>query len=431
MKKLIFQILFLNIFSFSFQTIETIFLISHEIKGIYVTLNGNDIKLSDGGQKSELTSLIYLDAVPGDLIKLIVDNENGGQAHCQGCFLINNECFCYNFDPGPNFPFDPTILVNRSFTFPTKICYLEVKVLEEWDVNRDYVYQQIIPLPAHLIECKNSLITYLNGEIYDLTLLDYIEPGFDTKYLEVSINENFEYFKLNNNQLQSNNRFQVNSNLEFSSSITEKIIVKFINYGILSDDKECILNIRVCHIRCSNCNDLDANDNNHQCSECKPGYFFIENTNNCMTKQEMIGTKYYFDETSQKFKKCFEDCLTCSIGGDSNDMKCDTCGTPKQYYAEPHNCIDDITHYYKDEENNIYKECYPTCYSCNAKSTESEHNCKICEDNYHFIYNVKGKCITAEESPSNTYLDPNDNTYKLNYERCSSCHTLIIIVLNA
>ena len=424
MKKLIILILSLNIFLFSSQTVQSRFLANYELKGIYVTLNGIDKKLYDGGQKDALTPLIDLDAAPGDLIKLIVDNANGGWAHGHGCFLINNECFCYTFAETTGHPYSPTIKETIFMDFLSKSCEIEIKILEEEiETTYNYIYQQIIPLPAYLIQCKNSLITYLNGGVYNLRLLDYIVPGFDTKYLEVTINENYKYFKLNNNQLQSNNRFQVNSNLEFSSSVSKKIIVKFINYGILSDNQECILNIRVCYIGCSNCNDLDANDNNHQCTQCKPGYFFIENTNNCMTKQEMIGTKYYFDETSQKFKKCFEDCLTCSIGGDSNDMKCDTCGFPKQYYAEPHNCIDDITHYYKDEVNNIYKKCYRTCYSCNAKSLESEHNCTRCEDNYHFIYNVKGKCITEDESPSNTYLDPSDNTYKLLSERCSSCDT--------
>ena len=64
------------------------------------------------------------------------------------------------------------------------------------------------------------------------------------------------------------------------------------------------------------------------------------NTLNCWTKNEMYEKGYYFDEKEKNFKKCYADCKTCSTGGNSQDMKCDSCSDePKKYLTEPHNCI--------------------------------------------------------------------------------------------
>lgn len=37
---------------------------------------------------------------------------------------------------------------------------------------------------------------------------------------------------------------------------------------------------------------------------------------------------------------------TCLEGGNEIDMKYNSYGLPKEFYSEPHNCIDDITRYY-------------------------------------------------------------------------------------
>ncbi len=48
-------------------------------------------------------------------------------------------------------------------------------------------------------------------------------------------------------------------------------------------------------------------------------------------------------------------------------------------------CLNDITHFYLDETNHIYKECYKNCKSCNGQSDEANNNCNLCIDNYMFI----------------------------------------------
>ena len=81
------------------------------------------------------------------------------------------------------------------------------------------------------------------------------------------------------------------------------------------------------------------------------------------------------------------------------------------------------TNYYFDEEEKIFKRCYNSCATCNAKSFDYEHNCTVCANKYHYIYNEisKKKCIHEDEKPINTYLDKETNAYELCYERCHKC----------
>jgi hypothetical protein len=241
------------------------------------------------------------------------------------------------------------------------------------------------------------------------------------KNLKINVIQSYDYFTLNNNKLTESIKFRISEEVIFYSKYKTKINVKFKNYGIfLGGTKECDFNIRVCYDSCKDCYDLDSDESNHQCKSCKDGYYLVENTNNCKTIEEMEGTNYYLDENKKRFLKCYDDCLTCFGGGDINDMKCKSCVNNK-YLIEPGDCIEDITNYYYSEEDKIYKKCYHTCYSCNKGGDKNNNNCQKCNENYHLIYNEEGKCISPDEKPTNTYFDNESNTYKKCYESCSTC----------
>ena len=273
---------------------------------------------------------------------------------------------------------------------------------------------------------ENNDIFVRNNKEYVLNFSDYIKYPFNLTNLKISIEENYKYFSLNKTKLNNDTKFKITSNLTFfhNEQVNNKIKIKFKNYGVISEEtKTCELGIRVCYDSCSECLDEDSDNDNHQCTKCKDNYFFIEDTNNCMTKNQMKNTSYYFDKYDKKFKKCYSDCLHCKGKGDLNDMKCIDCNPPK-YYAEPNNCIDNITNYYYSEENKKYKKCYKTCESCNENSNEKAHNCKKCNDDYHFIYNEDGKCISSDEKPTNTFLDITTNTYQKCNDSCYTCDSL-------
>ena len=244
------------------------------------------------------------------------------------------------------------------------------------------------------------------------------------KNLKISIDEeNYKYFTLNKTELSPGKNFSIESNLTFLHKEHTKIKVKFTSYSIVEEGiKACKLNIRVCYDSCLDCYDKDADNDNHQCKKCKNDYFFIEGTRNCMTKKQIenIGG-YYFDENDKKFKKCYIDCFHCTEKGDENDMKCLDCKAPKEYYAEPNNCIEDYENYYYSDEKRKWIKCYETCEGCNATSNEITHNCKECNKDYYFVYNEPGKCISYDEKPLNTYFDTETERFEKCNERCQTC----------
>ena len=421
---LIFINLSFNSFFLSTEAIKAGFFCDNFLREVYLIDESHSQKvIAKGWEGSWKAPYIFenLEAAPGDLIKFKCYNFDGWTFGA-GCFLINNNCRCYMFENDIKEFSDKIVPYYGTVNFNNKQCNMNIYYLKEFNVKKDYYYQHYIPLDVDGIECKNNYVLSIPyGIKYSLRISDFIEANFDLKNLKISIIQNYEYFTLNNNKITKNNKFRILENLVFHSEKKEKILIKFKNYGILLDNtKICELNIRVCYERCLDCYDADSNNLNHQCKKCNEGYYFVENTNNCMTIEEMKGTNYYFDKEKNMFIKCYNDCLTCFDKGDDKDMKCSTCENNK-YFAEPNNCIEDITNYYYSEENKKYKKCFKTCFSCFGEGNENEHNCKICNNPYHFIYYKKGKCITEEEKPKNTYLNKKTNTYELCYQKCSIC----------
>lgn len=417
-------VLTLNLLCFSHQTMEAYFFCDNYLKEIYsIDEDTQTQKLIANGWDGDWQDPYHfenLDAAPGEFIKFRCHNTDA-VSYGAGCFLINNICRCYQFDNEITKFTDTAYL--RTVTFKNnKKCSISIYHLGEISVGKDYYYTHYIPLDVNGITCKNNyVISVPNNVEVPLKLSDYIDANFDVKNLKINVIQSYDYFTLNNNKLTESIKFKIIEDVIFYSKYKTKINVKFKNYGVfLGGTKECDFNIRVCYDSCQDCYDLDSDDSNHQCKSCKDGYYFIENTNNCKTIEEMERTNYYLDENKKMFLKCYDGCLTCFGGGDINDMKCKSCANNK-YLIEPGDCVEDITNYYYSEEDKIYKKCYHTCYSCNKGGDKNNNNCQKCNENYHFIYNEEGKCISSDEKPTNTYLDIETNTYKKCYERCSTC----------
>ena len=129
----------------------------------------------------------------------------------------------------------------------------------------------------------------------------------------------------------------------------------------------------------------------------------------------MEGTNYYFD--ANVFKKCYTDCATCSTGGNANDMKCNTCAGSKPYFAEPHNCIADITHYYHDSTQKIYKKFYTDCNTCFAGGNVNDMKCKSCSGSKPYLAEPNN-CIA---DITHYYYDSTQKIYKKCYSDCNTC----------
>ena len=109
-------------------------------------------------------------------------------------------------------------------------------------------------------------------------------------------------------------------------------------------------------------------------------------------------------------------------------FSCKTCNNEKGYYQKSDdgrndgfvNCYNNLTGYYLDSENKIYKPCYISCKNCIGTGTEEDNQCtdckegyevkrdfeddnncyEICEFKYYYDFNRKYKCTENYDCPS-------------------------------
>ena len=416
MKMIHIILLFAISLKISIQIVQARFFCDNYLREIYLvneTTQSQTIIKTETIEKEDIYlpySYDDLAADPGALIKFKCYN-SGGPSFGAGCFLINNKCRCYMFNIDGK-----EINYGDSFTYNVKFNNIECSDRVYWIYTNDlgdYYYYHYIPLDVDEIICTNKVITVPKNTNYIIKFSDFIETSFNVTNLKISVIENYKYFTLNNNSLSKDKKFNVSNELIFFHNESTKINIKFKNYGVvLGKDKICELNLRVCYDKCTECHDIDLCESIHKCLKCKDGAFFIENTNDCVTKEQMKESNYYFDNDKKIFRKCYNECKTCFNEGDKNDMKCLTCDLDK-FFAEPNNCINKISNYYYSEEEKKYKKCYANCNECYENSSEINHNCKNCREGYHFIYNDEGKCVSPLEIDDSLFLDINNNTYKL------------------
>ena len=325
---------------------------------------------------------IDLDVDPGALIKFSCRND-ASETLGGGCFLINNKCHCYDFKNTERYGYNISIPLrqfhidfNNGITCEHTAAFLADKR------ERIYEYYHNVPLDIDEIKCNPKTIFAPINIKRSLKFSDFIESSFNVTNLKISVNKNYQIFTLNNRQLSTNTIFNILSEIEYFSNQSSLIDIQFINYGIVLDNtKTCELSIRFCYDSCLECDKIEPNERSHQCLKCKDDFYFIENTNNCMTIKEMENSSYYLDRKEKIFRHCPRECSTC----------------------------------------------------------DNETFCSNCSEGYHFIYNEIGKCIREPKAKDLLYLDTKTNTYmkcpegteKVENNECikSSNSTIIILLL--
>jgi hypothetical protein len=195
-----------------------------------------------------------------------------------------------------------------------------------------------------------------------------------------------------------------------------------------------------CFPRCASCS-KGGNDTNNNCDSCKLDdenntylYWVVDNPGQCITSGEAPANMYLNTENNT-YLYCYERCGSCTELGDENDHKCTSCAVDEitgkflYHFTEDNqtNCIPDSEqppNTYLDPEDNTYKKCYERCESCSAKGDASNMNCDKCKEDgtvYYLIDNKPGQCVTKEDAPSNTYFDESKQIYVSCYDTCASC----------
>jgi len=184
-----------------------------------------------------------------------------------------------------------------------------------------------------------------------------------------------------------------------------------------------------------------------------------DNTNNCNFKEGNV-TDFFFDECSHQFLANFEDkyqkyeknqfCQVKNIECDNNNYFLDTDDNITQYLCRKKDKPKEK--FYFDEQTNTFKKCYRSCLKCN-KPEIPNHNCIKCDTNsgfYPFNFGVysndsqcyhkdepiekyffdgegfrkcRNECLTCNEVPNDTELGENDDTNEAKDTKCIKCNT--------
>ena len=177
-----------------------------------------------------------------------------------------------------------------------------------------------------------------------------------------------------------------------------------------------------CYNSCKSCN-KGGGETNHNCIECKSEFYFLddpEKNGNCYKEPE----GYYLDTENKIYRKCYNTCKSCDEGGSELNQNCNECISGLYFIDEPENdgnCYKDPEGYYLDTGNNIYKKCYNTCKSCNVGGTETNHNCAECIPGYYFLDEAENN-NNCYKDPEGYYFDTDNDIYKKCYNTCKKCN---------
>ena len=186
--------------------------------------------------------------------------------------------------------------------------------------------------------------------------------------------------------------------------------------------------IKKCNGRCLSCNRTGTSSHSN-CIECKNETYHFDpiKLDHCIQEHELPSTRYYVDINDNKYKICYERCLTCS---GPNETECTSCLNSMGYYFKEDDTIpfcystnEIIEGYYLDLVNNLIKKCNSRCLSCNQGGTNSNSKCIKCNNEYHFDPTKSNHCIQENELPTvSYYLDVTTDKYKHCHQACYTCY---------
>ena len=323
-------LILLNYLGLSFQKVPTFIFCDDHLEKIYEydknTSSYKTLPYIDKGNLCYDPDYLDLDVEPGAFIKFHCLN-TGGPTLGGACFLINYQCRCYDFDINGKSINDEKDPYPYSVRFNTGlVCSHKAKYLQQ-EEEGIHVYYHNVPLDVNQITCKPKNITAPTNIEGSLNFSEFIVSSFNIKNLNIGVINNYKYFTFNSLPISEYDQFNIYSELKYFSNQTLQINITFRNYGVvLKNNKDCNFNIRFCYDSCLECYDIEPNKTSQQCSKCKDNYYFIENTNNCTTKDQMRNTSYYFDNNKNIFRLCYDSCLNChDIEPNETSQQCSKC----------------------------------------------------------------------------------------------------------
>ena len=198
------------------------------------------------------------------------------------------------------------------------------------------------------------------------------------------------------------------------------------SYYVLNNEENTGV-IKTCDESCATCNEgknILASDTN--CITCVEGYFKTEDSKTNCLLENLIPENYLKNNSDNIYYKCYPSCKKCGdfYNSQENDMNCIECATNFYFVYDTNNCyemnfVDENSYFFSNEDNKFHK-CYFSCSKCSQINLdENNHNCDECLSSFHFEYNTKN-CYNNSILERGYYLD-DDSTYKKCYKNCKTC----------
>lgn len=155
-----------------------------------------------------------------------------------------------------------------------------------------------------------------------------------------------------------------------------------------------------------------------QCSTTEYTLINLDGTTDCFENLSELPSDIYFI-SEKTYKKCHKSCQKCYGDANTNspDTNCITCKSNyykvERYLTYCKNKEEDklyLNHYYLD--NDIYRECYDYCETCNYGGNETDNNCINCVSDF---WQIDNNCYI--ECPEG-YFSLQNNSQKICVKTC-------------
>ena len=257
--------------------------------------------------------------------------------------------------------------------------------------------------------------------------------GNRTNHNCIECKENFTFY---NNSISVNNCYE-NCDYFYYFDILNEF---HCNETCPNEYNKTLINSKQCVDECKNI-DIYKYEYNNTCYQHCPNYTYIaEHSDNykCFSHHP---DGYYLDKENETYKRCYETCNKCDIGGNETYHNCVECKDNYIFYNNSFNisnCYEKCDYFYYFDILNEY-HCNKTCPFPYNKLILNKKMCiDNCKNDDTYIYEYNNTCY--QHCPNNTYIvedsedykcfsqppdgyyfDKENKTYKKCYETCNKC----------
>jgi len=300
---------------------------------------------------------------------------------------------------------------NFVMTYIIGFCYKNVNITSQTSILGLYTFSTdyySIFLYAHTWEPHTKLYNYYN-DILDYHLLLY-QSATSIRY--IIFQNNKEIFNINSFSFI----YRVKSNDEIDFNVSS-LIQSTTNFGKLYIEQSKIISSSnkseiITYKYPFDTLDFPIDKENQKITLKANQSFWYEFDFALEDRSDSFLKMFSFPNAKLSIRICAFQCGSCL----TDYYICDTCrddNYAKKINSEDSNCYpvtQTLEKYIYNSESKSFEECYISCKFCskmNSESSNTEHNCLICDDEYIPSYEHPGNCYKNENNNNGKYITIN------------------------